>query len=185
MIALFSAALALAGAAATQDAEQAEQTDAERRVGVVQVQQLYESYPGTERFNQQVQAIQQEFAQAQQAEHTDAERRVGVVQVQQLYESYPGTERFNQQVQAIQQEFAQAQQAGDQQRLQELQGRYAQLQQELSANFQSDLREASRTLAQERQVKLIVSEVIYQDDGFEEVDLTGDMIEAVSEIAEQ
>jgi len=141
MIALFSAALALAGAAATQDAEQAEQTDAERRVGVVQVQQLYESYPGTERFNQQVQAIQQEFAQAQQA--------------------------------------------GDQQRLQELQGRYAQLQQELSANFQSDLREASRTLAQERQVKLIVSEVIYQDDGFEEVDLTGDMIEAVSEIAEQ
>ncbi len=136
MIALFSAALVLTGAAAMQDAQ------------------------------------------------SDEQNRVGIVQVQEVFDAYPGLDDFNRQVQPLQQEFAQAQQAGDQERLQELQARYAQMQQELNAKFESHLKEASREIAKEREVKLIVSEVIYQENGFEEVELTGDLVDVINDIAD-
>jgi len=113
-----------------------------------------------------------------------AAAQVGVVALDRVFESYPGTQKFNQQAQTLQQQFAQAQQQGDQQRVMEIQNEFTQLRVKLDESFQRDLKDTAKSLAKEMDLKLIAANVVYQADDVEQVDLTPDMIAAISDDAE-
>lgn len=110
----------------------------------------------------------------------DDKTQVGVVQSDLVFQSYQGAADYQQQSQTLQQEFGEAQQQGDQQKMQEIQSRYAQMQMDLQQKFDNDLKKAAEKVADNKEVDFIVTEVIYQTDKVTEVDLTNDLIEEMN-----
>lgn len=113
-------------------------------------------------------------------QNTSADGAIGVVEVQRVFEAYPATQEFNRQAQAMQQQFAQAQQQGNQDMLMQIQAKFQQMQQKLRDDFRTEMEAATRDIAKQNEVTLVVSDVIYSANGAPEVDLTPDVIDAVS-----
>jgi len=106
--------------------------------------------------------------------------RIGVVENARVYQAYGPAQAFNQQAQAMQQEFARAQQSGDQQKIQEIQARFNQMQTELTEKFEKDLEAASRSVAKDEKFSMIVGEVLYAPENVKEVDVTQDLIAIIN-----
>ena len=102
--------------------------------------------------------------------------KLGTIDINALFESYPGRAEFDQQMEQLQEEFMAAQQSGDQEKMLQLQGQAQQMQQDLQANFQKDMSDAAEPVAKANNIKIVVSDVIYQAEGVEEVDLTQDLV---------
>lgn len=110
--------------------------------------------------------------------------RLGTIDINAVFESYPGRAEFDKQMQQIQQDFMAAQQSGDQQAMMQLQQKAQQMQETLQTDFQSDMEAAAPSVAKSNNVKILVSDVIYQADAVKEVDLTQTLVEAMSENGE-
>lgn len=123
--------------------------------------------------------------QDRDAQPDDTKPRVGIVEINQVFEQYPGTQEFQQRVQALEQEFIQAQQEGNQERMMALQTQFTEMQQQLNEAFRRDMEIASGDVAKKENVKIVVSDVIYQADDVEEVDLTPALIETLTDQAPQ
>lgn len=116
----------------------------------------------------------------QDAQPQKSATQIGIIQSDLIIQEYKGVEDFQEQSLTLQQDFAQAQQQGDQQKMQAIQEQFAQMQAQFQQQFDNDLKEAARKVAEDKELDFIVSEVIYQSDKVTEVDLTADLIETIN-----
>lgn len=103
--------------------------------------------------------------------------KVGTYNPQQVFDRYPDREAMMNQMQELQGQMQDASQQGDQQQMAQLQQQMQQAQNEAIQKFQRDVEEAVPAVAQEREIDLVVTEVVYQADRVEAEDITDDVIE--------